>query len=133
PMSNPTRYPLCWPAGWPRTAPPSREFGRFGRRDTQRAYAVLRELTIAQATQRVLDELGRMGVSCQDVVVSTDVELRADGLPRSARPHPSDPGVAVYWTTRKDGQRCMAIDRYRRVADNLAAVAATLEAMRAIE
>src|SRR3954467_15855639 len=29
--------------------------------------------------------------------------------------------------------RCMAIDRYTRVADNLAAIAATLEAMRAIE
>lgn len=29
--------------------------------------------------------------------------------------------------------RCMAIDRYTRVADNLAAVAATLDAMRAIE
>lgn len=30
-------------------------------------------------------------------------------------------------------QRCMAIDRYARVADNLAAIAATLDAMRAIE
>lgn len=29
--------------------------------------------------------------------------------------------------------RCMAIDRYDRVADNLAAIAATLDAMRAIE
>lgn len=29
--------------------------------------------------------------------------------------------------------QCMAIDRYDKVADNLAAVAATLEAMRAIE
>jgi hypothetical protein len=29
--------------------------------------------------------------------------------------------------------RCMAIDRYDRMADNLAAVAATLDAMRAIE
>jgi len=29
--------------------------------------------------------------------------------------------------------QCMAIDRYDRVADNLAAIAATLEAMRAIE
>ncbi len=29
--------------------------------------------------------------------------------------------------------RCMAVDRYDRVADNLAAIAATLDAMRAIE
>jgi DnaJ-domain-containing protein 1 len=30
-------------------------------------------------------------------------------------------------------QRCIAIDRYVRLPDNLAAIAATLEAMRAIE
>ncbi|KVD37855.1 hypothetical protein WJ41_22830 [Burkholderia ubonensis] len=42
-------------------------------------------------------------------------------------------GVAVYWETRAGARRVMAIDQYTRVADNLAAVAATLDAMRAIE
>jgi hypothetical protein len=53
-------------------------------------------------------------------------------MPRSNQKEPLDPGAAVYW---KDGQqeRCMAIDRYTSVADNLAAIAATIEAMRAIE
>src|SRR6185437_2928884 len=51
--------------------------------------------------------------------------------PRSDRT-PSDPGVAVYWREGKN-TRCMAIDRYSRVPDNLAAIAATLDAMRAIE
>lgn len=43
------------------------------------------------------------------------------------------------WTDEDDGELrsawkpCMAIDRYDRVADNLAAIAATLDAMRAIE
>lgn len=75
-----------------------------------------------------------MGVPDWNVIISTNVELRLDGLPRSDR-EPSDPGVAVYWKQKPNdpNMRCMAIDRYSRVADNLAAVAATLDAMRAIE
>jgi hypothetical protein len=44
----------------------------------------------------------------------------------------ADPGAAVYW---RDGEqdRCMAIDRYTKVEQNIAALAATIEAMRAIE
>jgi hypothetical protein len=83
--------------------------------------------------RRVLAELERMGIRDDDIIISTNVPLRLDGLPRSDQ-EPTDPGVAVYW--QKKGQpamRCMAIDRYTRVADNLAAVAATLDAMRAIE
>jgi DnaJ-domain-containing protein 1 len=46
----------------------------------------------------------------------------------------SEPSVSVYWNVRgQKNQRCMAIDRYDRVQDNLAAIAATLNAMRAIE
>ena len=45
-----------------------------------------------------------------------------------------DPGVACYWKKGKDlSHKVMAIDNYQKVEDNLAAVAATLEAMRAIE
>jgi hypothetical protein len=72
---------------------------------------------------------------CRDsnVIISTNVPLRLDGLPRSDK-EPSDPGAAVYWKKNdKQVMRCMAIDRYDRVSDNLAAIAATLEAMRAIE
>lgn len=56
-----------------------------------------------------------------------------DGFPRSGQSEPSDGGVAVYWLTSTGETKCIAIDRYDRVADNLAAVAATLDAMRAIE
>ena len=38
----------------------------------------------------------------------------------------------MYWG-HGNGARCIAVDRYDRVADNLAAIAATLNAMRAIE
>ncbi len=90
-------------------------------------------LEYADAVRRILAELGRMRVPDWNVIISTNVPLRLDGMPRSDQ-EPSDPGAAVYWK-QKDGQpmRCMAIDRYTRVADNLAAIAATLDAMRAIE
>lgn len=42
--------------------------------------------------------------------------------------------MAVYWKTNSDKQtKVIAIDLYDRVADNLAAIAATLAAMRAKE
>lgn len=118
-------YPLQWPAGWPRTPGYRRKSAAFRRGQ--------KPLTIAQAVERVRDELGRMGRGENDIVVSTNVELRLDGWPRSDRPEPSDKGAAVYWREKSGVTRCMAIDRYDRVADNLAAIAATLDAMRAID
>jgi hypothetical protein len=78
--------------------------------------------------------LERFRVRRDDIVISTSVPTRLDGLPRSDAREPVDPGAAVYWTTRgQKTPKVMAIDMYDRVADNLAAIAATLEAMRAIE
>lgn len=117
-------YPLQWPVGWKRTAPAWRGSAKFNHRG--------RDLTINDAVARVRNELRRMGVG-EDCVISTNLVLRLDGFPKSGQAEPMDPGAAVYW--RESGQvtRCMAIDRYDRVADNLAAIAATLDAMRAIE
>lgn len=147
-MSIPA-YPLKWPEGWPRIHTNCRTGARFVRQDKQYRSRVLgdgttytdtitsrRELTISDAVARVRAELERMGIADDDLVISSNLELRLDGFPRSGQREPADPGVAVYWTERASrGQppRCMAIDRYDRVADNLAAVAATLDAMRAIE
>lgn len=126
-------YPLVWPDGWPRLSSHSRAAAKFG---TVRSGSAKRQLSVADAVARVRDELGRMGVSDDDLVVSTNMPLRLDGWPRSDSAAPSDPGAAVYWREPKNRDkpaRCMAIDRYERVADNLAAIAATLEAFRAIE
>jgi hypothetical protein len=132
-------FPLCWPDGWQRTTPVSRVHAQFGRTDTryndqgQSLYAGKKRLSVADAVARLLGELRRMGIPDWNVIVSTNVPLRLDGMPRSDK-EPADPGAAVYWKkTDKQAMRCMAIDRYTRVADNLAAIAATLEAMRAIE
>lgn len=131
-------YPLQWPAGWKRTPSYQRTRGRFVTKERRHyqgsgsAYMHSKELTIADGVERVRAELSRMGVRDDDLVISSNLELRLDGFPRSGQREPTDPGIAVYWRDGKE-TRCMAIDRYDRVADNLAAVAATLDAMRAIE
>jgi hypothetical protein len=79
-------------------------------------------------------ELERLSIRRDDLIVSTNVATRLDGLPRGDQRNPDDPGAAVYWRKNQGlPMKCMAIDRYRGVADNLCAIAATLEAMRAIE
>ena len=124
-MSTPTRYPLQWPEGWKRTQSYQRKTATFSRQG--------KALTVFDGVQRMLDELQRLGVHQDDVIVSTNLQTRLDGLPRSNQARPGDPGVCVYWKPAKSPMRCMAVDRYDEVQDNLAAVAATLEAMRSIE
>ena len=120
-------YPLQWPFGWKRTERYARQSATFGSKSLSNYRA---RLSISEGTQRVIQSLRKMGFT-ETVVVSTNLLLRNDGLPRSGQAEPSDPGAAVYWGRLTP--RCMAIDRYDRVADNLGAIAATLEAMRAIE
>jgi hypothetical protein len=132
---TPTRHPLAWPIGWKRTAPEQRDYGRFAKRREPRqgsSWRPLQDVTLTEASQRLLDELERFGIPEADVVISTNVRTRLDGLPRSGEPEPKDPGAVVYWRDRGN-DRCMAIDRYTKVAQNVAALAATIEAMRAIE
>lgn len=119
------RYPITWPEGWRRTPPLARRRGQFSNRGSR--------MTVGAAVQRVLYELQRLGVADGDAVISTDLRLRLDGLPRADQGEPLDPGAAVYWRDKADRMKVMALDQYDRVADNLAAVAASLEAMRAIE
>lgn len=124
------RYPLTWPATWPRTAPGRRQFARFNTKRVDKPYQTKRALTVAEAVSRLLAELQRFGVREGDIVV-TNVPTRLDGLPYSNAAEPSDPGVAVYFRLR-GADRVLACDRYTKVAGNLAAVAAHIEALRAI-
>jgi hypothetical protein len=134
---NETRYPLCWPANWKRTTTRTRaQFGRvktgYDQTNSVRVNQGKGRLSMQDAIQRIAYELERFGVPEENVIISTNVPLNLSGVPRGDRGEPSDPGVAVYWKLKGKAQ-CMAIDRYDRVADNLAAVAATMEALRAIE
>lgn len=125
-------YPLNWPAGWRRTESVRRTRAKFHREDRSAGYAHKLDLTVADALARLIRELEMIGAWTTSTVISTNVELRQDGLPYSNRRPPQDPGVAVYWQKGK-AKRCIAVDRYDRVQDNMAAIAATLEAMRAID
>lgn len=141
-MSKPTEaFPLTWPQGWKRTPNWERSRAKFGKKTfvdkgrnaegQQMGWHTKGQLSIAQGTDRVLKALQSMGYE-QSVVISSNLLLRNDGLPRSGQRAPDDPGVSVYWGTGRQS-RCIAVDQYDRIADNLAAIAATLEAMRAIE
>lgn len=114
-------YPLQWPPGRPRRPAGLRKNGQFKRwRDA---------IKMDDAIRRLDDELVRLGV--RGFILSTSQELRKDGWPRADRT-PSDPAVAVYFSL--SGQpHCMPCDTYERMADNIAAVAAHIEATRAIE
>jgi hypothetical protein len=132
------RYPLQWPAGWRRTEPHARERAKFGKGERQYSnggtstWIQRKALTINEALHRVLAELERMGIHGDDVVISSNLRVRLDGMPASGQANPDDCGVAVYWRNGA-GTRCMAIDRYDRVQDNIAAIAATLGHMRGID
>jgi hypothetical protein len=125
-MSAPsTKYPLTWPPGWRRISPFSRKKSRFS--------AAGESLDVGKGTRRLLAELKTFGVPESQILISSNLKLRNDGLPYSQQATAGlDPGVAVYWK-RNGKEQCMAMDRYDRIADNLAALAATIAAMRAIE
>jgi hypothetical protein len=128
-----SEYPLSWPAGWKRTT--SRRGGRFfftAETIAGNARIGQKPINVETALNRIFSELEKLGVPNGEALVSTNLELNTWGIPRGNQREPADPGVAVYWEVRGTPQ-CMAIDVYTRVADNLAAVAASLEALRAIE
>lgn len=110
-------YPLQWPPERPRTPPHRREFSRF-------------DVTPGRARQELVWECERMGG--RYVVISTNVELRRDGLPYASAKAPEDPGVAVYFE-RKGETVCFSCDRYRQVWENMRAIGKTIEAMRGID
>jgi len=114
-------YPCYWPDGWARTpdhrrtdAPYKVELGRA--RDE-----LIRHLKLDRARQ---------------IVISSNVPLRRDGLPLAGQSEPRDPAVAVYWVEHRgaEGERTLVIacDRWRKVKDNMRACGLAIEAMRAL-
>lgn len=112
-----TAFPLAWPAGLPRTEAHKRGRSGFSQ-------------TVKTATDFLMGEIGRMGG--RYAVLSTNIELRRDGLPYSGQKPPQDVGAAVYFL-RKGKQMTFACDRWDRVQDNIHAIAKTIDAIRGIE
>jgi hypothetical protein len=128
-----TAFPLCWPAGRPRHQG-ERQRAKWGRRRQAAGmnWKTLESLSVAEAITRLTEEIERMG-GASKLVVSTNVPVKRDGLPYSnERVVDSDPGVAVYFK-RSGKPYCLACDKWDRVADNVASIAAHIEAMRGID
>ena len=123
-------YPLSWPVGRPRSrfTQPARFHRRASRAGSQYTYKA--EVTLHQGMTAVRDELSRLDAT--DVVVSTNIPVRQDGLPYANVREPDDHGVAVYFRL-KSGVHCLACDRWNRVADNLSAIAHHIDALRAMD
>jgi DnaJ-like protein len=109
------RYPLAWPAGWPRAK-------------TRRTAAF--KVDYDKALRELGWEIERLGGRYP--IMSTNMELRLDGQPRRDKGEPRDPGVAVYFEL-KGTQKVFACDTFSRVKDNIRAISLTIAALRAIE
>lgn len=113
-----TAYPLVWPIHRPRTADWKVERSNFDRKRT-----------LATARDLLINEVKLLRGTA--LIVSSNIPLRLDGLPRSGYAAPRDAGAAVYF--KRDGQdMAFACDRWDRVEDNLYAIAKTIDALRGI-
>ena len=108
-------YPLQWPPGWPRTDNPGRSKFQVSQDQAQRG--MLHQLSLMKAT---------------NVVISTNVPIRRDGLPYTRHAAIHDVGVAVYFT-RQSRTMCIPCDRWWTIAENMRAIELTVEALRGLD
>lgn len=132
---------LEWPTGWPRTPERNRKAGAFhywgteaftpyGK--TEKEYRkVKRDLTRAQAVRSVQEEVALMGGT--GLRIDTGEDRRLDGAPRANQPRDLDSGAVVSFKLPGGRSIVFPCDKYTSIEQNLGAVAATLEAKRAIE
>ncbi|HEU4731729.1 MAG TPA: J domain-containing protein [Kofleriaceae bacterium] len=114
-----SRCPLHWPAGQPRTS--YRHAAKF-------------EVDFGRSRDELLSALNLLGT--RNVILSTNVALRQDGLPYANMPEPKDPGVAVYFDRNVKQMwkpYVIACDTYSKVRWNVRAIWATVEALRSIK
>jgi hypothetical protein len=112
-------YPLQWPVGYPRTKWPNN-----GYRFTPKSFATERD--------ELISELKRMGA--RDVVLSTSVPLRQDGLPYASfsKKNIPDMGVAVYFTIDKEPMT-LCCDKWNSLEANIRAISMSVDAMRSLD
>lgn len=120
-------FPLQWPEGWARTKPILRERSKFGFKQSG-------DVPFAHARNQLLAELERLGAA--NVVLTSNLPTRGDGLPY-ANARADDPGIAVwFFLPNKHGvleERVFACDKWRSPAENMIAIAKSIEAMRGLE
>ena len=114
-------FPLDWPAGWPRAV--DRKFSLPAGNSSKQP-------TWNKTVERLMRELRLLGA--EHVVLSTNQQLRRDGLPYQAPRRIEDPGVAVYFQL-KGRALVMAQDGYWDMLDNMRSLALALEGLRQME
>lgn len=125
-----TAHPLCWPEGWPRTPAHLRHSDNvFATKNFNGGWNAL---TFDRARRLLSDELDRL--KAVGIVLSSNVPLRLDGMPRGndGDRRYNDPGIAVYFSY-KGKPMVMAADRYVTTAGNMRSLSLAIDAMRALE
>jgi hypothetical protein len=128
-----TRYPLTWPAGWKRTPASARRRAAFysTRTTTRFDGSTVRQkaaLSVGDGLERLAGELRRLGAG--RIVISSNLRIRGDGLPYAQQANRlDDPGVAVYFRL-SGAPRVLACDKWQSAAENLAAIAGHIDAIR---
>lgn len=121
-------FPLSWPDGFSRTKADARTRSRFG-------YKSSGQVPFDGAYRFLMDELARLGAA--NSVVTSDLPTRRDGVPYSPGHRVSDPGVAIWFLLPDDNgtlrERTFACDRWLTHAENMYAIAMSIEAMRGLE
>lgn len=114
---NISAYPLSWPDGYTRS----------GRQEYNNRYK--KGLTFAEARDSLLEELRLL--NAQNIVISSNIPLRIDGLPKSSYKKINDTGVAVYFNLHKSS-RVLCCDHWKSEIHNAWSIAKTVNAMRLI-
>jgi hypothetical protein len=117
-------HPLQWPAGWPRTPTAKRDDSKYRFKRNGNFW------TFAAARDALMLELERIGA--RQAVLSSNYELRLDGLPGARAGVPGDTGIAVFFSLG-GVRKAMACDRHLRAEENMRSIALSLEAMRQLE
>lgn len=128
------RYPLAWPVGWKRTAYSQRRHGKFSetietRQPDNSVKKRSKSVSMVEAVTRLEKQIESLGGN--DATLSTNVKLNLRGTPYGNE-QPSDPGAAVYFRF-KGRATVLACDTFVTLADNIAALAAHIDALRRIE
>lgn len=108
-------YPLSWPSGKPWTE--------------RRTTSPYRVKVLDKIKSELLRELKLL--KAKNVIVSTNIEIRLDGIPYTKRRPPSNPGVTVHFDLAGD-PRVFALDRWDKVEHNMHGIALHIASLRAI-
>lgn len=85
-----------------------------------------------KAGRELVHALERFEAQRGSIVISSNAQVTRAGFP-SGDVNVSDPGVAVYWTTRGNVERVLACDRWFSIYGNVRAIWHAVESLRTLE